>query len=92
MAPNKSDANVLVADIMIQLQMFAQAQPYLAKALQQCPDSAALSFKYGLVMLVLGQDYHAYFAKARKLDEQYFNDHRQQLDDIIRFLNAQHKE
>ena len=35
--PTKTDANVLVADIMIQLQMFKQAEPYLAQALKQQP-------------------------------------------------------
>ena len=91
-APTKTDANILVADIMIQLQMFKQAEPYLAKALKQQPQSAAINFKYGLIMMVLGKQYNNYFIKARQLDESYFKAHRQQLDEIARFLDTQRED
>lgn len=90
--PAKTDANVLVADIMIQLQMFKQAEPYLAQALKQQPQSAAINFKYGLIAMVLGKNYNDYFVKSRQLDEKYFKTHRQQLDEIARFLDTQHED
>ena len=85
---SKSDSNILVADIMIQLQMFNEAREYLSKAINMDNQSSSLYFKYGLLSMITDHEYISYFKKSKSLDSKYFIEHKQQVKNIIKFLNA----
>ncbi|MCT4457179.1 hypothetical protein EFP00_06985 [Lactiplantibacillus paraplantarum] len=87
--PNQSDANLLVADILLALGNNQQASDYYQRAYALDSHSGRAAFNIGLTAMVLGQPYATWFERAKKLDRTYFKAHQQQLTDIEKMLAAQ---
>ncbi len=87
--PHLADNQLLVADLLVQLHEFAQAQNYYQKAVQLQP-TAASYFKLALTKMVQGTaGFQQDFATSQKLDPKYFQKHEQQVGEIERYLQTQ---
>lgn len=79
----------LVAENLLALGNMAQAATYYDQLLALVPDSGRANFDRGLVAMVQGEPYQAYFDQAKREDPAYYEKGQQRLADIERFVQTQ---
>lgn len=85
--PNDVALNNLIADMLLALGDFKQAQTYYQKVLNLDAKNSIALFGSGLVALVLGQDSQDYFKTLKQSDIEYFTKNKQRVDDLIKMIN-----
>lgn len=81
----------VVAENLLALGEMAQAAQYYDQLLALNDQNGAANFDRGLVAMVQGEPYADYFAKAQRLDPDYYQKGQQRLRDIEKFMDEQRK-
>ncbi|GEO66159.1 tetratricopeptide repeat protein [Levilactobacillus spicheri] len=81
----------VVAENLLALGEMTQAAQYYDQLLALNDQNGAANFDRGLVAMVQGEPYADYFAKAQRLDPDYYQKGQQRLRDIEKFMDEQRK-
>lgn len=81
----------VVAENLLALGEMTQAAQYYDQLLALNDQNGAANFDRGLVAMVQGEAYADYFAKAQRLDPDYYQKGQQRLRDIEKFMDEQRK-
>ncbi|GLB47006.1 hypothetical protein WR164_09850 [Philodulcilactobacillus myokoensis] len=85
------DVNRLLGESLLALGNFKESAQFYDHVLNALPNDGRANFDRGIVAMVLGEDFHEYFARAQKYDEKYFKKGQKKLADIERFIQVQRK-
>lgn len=89
-SPNEPDAKSLLGNCFLATGDFRNAQKYYDQALSLKPNDVRVNFQRGLTALVQGQDADRFFTKVKKRDPQYFEKHKERLNDIATVVKDKH--
>lgn len=78
--------NQMIGDNLLALGNFSQAAEFYDLVLKVEPQNGKANFNRGLVAMVNGEDFEAYFKKARQYDSAYFDKGQKKLKDIEKFV------
>lgn len=81
----------VVAENLLAVGDMVQAGHYYDQILSQDAQNGPANFDRGLVAMVQGEPYAAYFARAKAADPQYYAKGQKRLTEIEKFVDAQRK-
>ena len=88
--PTDLAAKSLLGDCFLATGDFKNAQKFYDQALSLKSDNVHVNFQRGLTAMVLGQAPDDFFAKVKKLDPEYFEKHKERLNDIASVVKDKH--
>ncbi len=80
------EVNQMIGDNLLALGSFSQAADFYDTVLKHEPQNGQANFNRGLVAMVNGEPFEAYFERAKQFDPDYFQKSQQKLTDIEKFV------
>ncbi|WP_283678913.1 tetratricopeptide repeat protein [Lentilactobacillus sp. Marseille-Q4993] len=90
---NRKDktVNQLIGDNLLALGNFTQAGEFYDMVLEIDSKDGKANFNRGIVAMINDENFSDYFDKAKKYDQNYFNDGQERLKDIEKFIQLNKK-